>query len=464
MFANIPFEIQVEITKRTPVKSLIRFRSVSKRWKSVINSSEFISAHSVNQTQQHHLLVRYKVDFKEKYVMIVDDDSFPNLKFSPPRSPTVELKESLVVLNYYADDAVCDVWVMLKNAFTKLSTVKVNESDGRSPILLPLRISPIHPEVQTSDIGIEMSANIPFEIQLEIIKRVVPVKSLIRFRSLVTRVLMLDSSHGLVCLYGFAPDIAPRNKSIVVWNPSIRKSVCIVLPYKYDVVGFGVCPKTSDPTIVTITCPSQIHAVDRKAEVFTLSSRAWRSISMNLHMPLKSIEFRYNQVVIDGVIHWIAIDSLTGCSDMIISFDLASEEFGEIDLPGSLAHLRNLYISKLKESLAVLHYDGYEEVCDVWMMTKNGDMKSSFAKLFTVSFEAYYGCILNNITGFRKNGEPIREHRCDGFLLTTLEAYEPSTKLRTDLGVYVTSDSPCMMTTSYTESLLLLHHSDSIIR
>ncbi|KAI3688371.1 hypothetical protein L1987_82083 [Smallanthus sonchifolius] len=299
-----------------------------------------------------------------------------------------------------------------------------------------------------------MSANIPFEIQVEIIKRVVPVKSLIRFRSVSKQwksVIdssefitdhsvnqtkphhLLVSSHGLVCLYGFAPDIAPRNKSIVVWNPSIRKSVCIVLPYKYDVGGFGVCPKTSDPTIVMITCPSRIHAVDWKAEVFTLSSRAWRSISMNLHMPLKSIEFRYNQ-------------------------------FGEIDLPDSLAHLRNLYISKLKESLAVLRYDGYEEVCDVLMITKNGDMKSSFAKLFNVSFEACYACIINNITGFRKNGEPIREHRRDGFRLTALEAYEPSTKLSTDLGVYVTSDSPCMMTTSYTESLLLLHHSDSIIR
>ncbi|KAJ0818201.1 putative F-box domain-containing protein [Helianthus annuus] len=43
MSDNVPFEIQEEIIKRLPVKSLIRFRSVSKSWKSLIDSSNFIT-------------------------------------------------------------------------------------------------------------------------------------------------------------------------------------------------------------------------------------------------------------------------------------------------------------------------------------------------------------------------------------------------------------------------------------
>ncbi|MFS8020011.1 putative F-box domain-containing protein [Helianthus anomalus] len=65
MSDNIPFEIQEEIIKKLPVKSLIQFRSVSKTWKSLIDSSDFIKHY---RGHMQHLLVRYidKVDIREK--------------------------------------------------------------------------------------------------------------------------------------------------------------------------------------------------------------------------------------------------------------------------------------------------------------------------------------------------------------------------------------------------------------
>nr|GEZ40112.1 hypothetical protein [Tanacetum cinerariifolium] len=57
MSDNIPFEIQVEIIKRLTVKSLIQFRSVSKLWKSLIDSSAFIADYQRTDLQQH-ILVR----------------------------------------------------------------------------------------------------------------------------------------------------------------------------------------------------------------------------------------------------------------------------------------------------------------------------------------------------------------------------------------------------------------------
>ncbi|KAJ0772069.1 putative F-box domain-containing protein [Helianthus annuus] len=93
MSDNIPIEIQVEIIKRVPVKSLIRFRSVSKQWMSLIDSPEFITYHRVNQTQPHHLLVMHceEEDMKFKYVSIVEDDGDDH-RFSPTvTTPTVKL-------------------------------------------------------------------------------------------------------------------------------------------------------------------------------------------------------------------------------------------------------------------------------------------------------------------------------------------------------------------------------------
>ncbi|KAJ0439849.1 putative F-box domain-containing protein [Helianthus annuus] len=95
MSDNIPIELQEEIMKRLPVKSLIQFRSVSKSWKSLIDSSHFIADYSGGQPQlqlqEQHLFVRYQNKVGEnderKYDSIVDDDSFPHrrVSFTLPR-------------------------------------------------------------------------------------------------------------------------------------------------------------------------------------------------------------------------------------------------------------------------------------------------------------------------------------------------------------------------------------------
>ncbi|CAH1435513.1 unnamed protein product [Lactuca virosa] len=56
----LSFELQVEIIKRLPVKPLLQFRSVSKRWKTLMDSSKFIVVQTAGQTQLNHLLVWYE--------------------------------------------------------------------------------------------------------------------------------------------------------------------------------------------------------------------------------------------------------------------------------------------------------------------------------------------------------------------------------------------------------------------
>ncbi|MFS8002268.1 putative F-box domain-containing protein [Helianthus anomalus] len=221
MSDHIPFEIQSEIMKKLPVKSLLRFRSISKSCKSLIESSDFITHYS---SQQQHLLVSYKdlVNNEQQHLSIVDDDSFPTQRVSVTLPPLFD----------------------------------------------------------------DIDAN------------------------------------------------------AVIWNPSIRKAVTVVMPpvITYATVqGFGFCRGTTDPKIVKIDNrnwwrdpTSPVTTNPWKVEVFTLSTKSWRSLYSSILPRSNSIYIHGNQVVIDGCFYWLGNDSVTGagtCCHSIVSFDMTSEEF-----------------------------------------------------------------------------------------------------------------------------------------
>ncbi|KAJ0781555.1 putative F-box domain-containing protein [Helianthus annuus] len=382
MSDNLPFEIQVEIVRRLPVKSLLQCRSVSKAWKSLIDSSPFIAGYN---GRMQHLLVQYTcVDFKKKYVSIVDDDDFPKQKVSM----------NLPLL------------------------VKKLKSPG-----------------------------------------------------------LTGSSHGLLCLNGSGDN--PDTDMAVIWNVSIRKAVAVVISnvgfeiYETNLyetnLGFGVCRVTTDPKIIKITHfngyanmrgISRDETVDPwQVQVFALSTWSWRSPYNNL--PRKSIKFGHSTVVIDGFLYWLAIDrfTLTGAiakCNLIISFDITSEEFREVGLPNSLAHQcsRNMKISKLRESLVVLEHgaEANNAIFSVWMM---GDgVPQLFTKLFTFNVNAPHGA---TIRGFRKTGEPIIEI-VEDHGISKLVVYEPHSKQIDNLGCDGL-DFFCQVH-PYMETLLLLDQPD----
>ncbi|KAM0009921.1 putative F-box domain-containing protein [Helianthus debilis subsp. tardiflorus] len=284
MSDHIPFEIQMEIMKRFPVKSLIQFRSVSKSWKSLIDSSDFVKLYS---GRQQHLLLRYDLQYKleePEYVSIVDDDTFPGHKVSPT---------------------------------------------------IPVQLN-----------NLESSR-------------------------------IIGKSHGLLCLYGYYYGWDGRVRTAVLWNISIRKAVDVVVPNvacgKYATgLGLGVCGKTSDPKIVKVTYVDSWKdtetipdSIPWQVDVFTVSTGAWRR-PYSSNLPRKSITFHYDQVVVDGVLYWFVSDRITTDGgfrslNLIISYDITSEEFGEINLPDALAHHHPYYelsMSKLRESLVVLQRSG----------------------------------------------------------------------------------------------------------
>ncbi|GJZ34213.1 beta-glucosidase 11-like protein isoform X2 [Tanacetum coccineum] len=243
MSDNVPFDIQIEIIKKVDdVKSLLRFRSVSKPWLSFIDSSEFIAGYGIRDTQPHRLLLRYKN--KIKYISFVDEQE---QDFSP------------------------NVPLLLKQLYKSI---------------------------------------------------------------------VIGSSCGLWCLHGYDTS---KTELVVIWNPSIRKSVGIVVPsvlnnttQKITHFGLGVCPSTYDPTIVGISWDFLEWEHKAVGVFFTLSSNTWKMIPSS-NMPRESIRLRLaTQVAIDRFIFWVADDRIVGndgvseLKNLILSFDLITHEFKEI--------------------------------------------------------------------------------------------------------------------------------------
>ncbi|KAL4578974.1 hypothetical protein LXL04_015109 [Taraxacum kok-saghyz] len=349
MSDEIPFHLQEQIIKRLPVISLLQFRSVSKAWKSVIDNSNFIAAHSAHSvTQPQHLFL--------KFVHIL------------PQSVKL-LKRSSII-----------------------------------------------------------------------------------------------GSLGLLCFHGYTGEQDLETEMVVLWNPTIRKSIDVDVPNNPNPDcetehGFGVCPVTADPKIIAIT---QFHNTKTnyhcEAIVYALSSGKWRSVSNNL--PSKPFRVFWPHVVVERFIYWCAFDPMTMASGLpnhnqIMSFDTTDENFGVIDLPDSL-RCRSptlLCISKLRESLILLEYtDFFMGSCAVWMM-ENGVHKS-FTKLFTV--KAPYGSRTIRTLGFRKSGQPIMELESHDYIYekSELVVYHPDSQRFICLAIYGTTES--FVVNSYMETLVLL--------
>ncbi|KAJ9551123.1 hypothetical protein OSB04_015168 [Centaurea solstitialis] len=293
---------------------------------------------------------------------------------------------------------------------------------------------------------------------------------------LVQRKRVVDSSHGLLCMVNSFGRFS-ETQMAVIWNPAIRRSIAVAVPnmvdhqqFQFDyVVGFGVCPATMDPKLVKVTfirdplAIQSISCIPFQVMVFTLSSGQWTAPSTNL--PSKSIQFHNYHTVIGQLIYLVGNDWSTLHDDgrkrtLIMSFDLTTHEFAEVDIPNCL-HQSYLSVSRLRESLVLLHTDQdliqYKEVFHVWMMD-DGDSKA-FTKLFTINPPNAY---VWKTLGFRESGEPIIEwthDETDG--TSALGVYEPGLEDIKDLGIRGNNNS--FYGCSYIDSLLLLDHDDGRI-
>ncbi|KAL7183119.1 hypothetical protein ACSBR1_041741 [Camellia fascicularis] len=174
--------------------------------------------------------------------------------------------------------------------------------------------------------------------------------------------------------------------SCILVNPSTRQ--CRKLPkssfskskFHLNSYGLGHDPSNDDYKVVRISNHDQdANCADNKVSVYTLRMNLWSRVEDSpydhiVHGPSRGI-------LVGGALHWLARKGVgSNKSTVIVSFDLADENFRDMDSVDNFILVEELGV--LGGCLCVLVPD-YGFCDDVWVMKEYG-MRDSWIK-FTVN-------------------------------------------------------------------------------
>ena len=381
MLDYIPKEVILDILSQLPVKSLIRFRCVSKTCFSLITSHDFITMHlnrALSKAQHPpHLLFRHydqKME-KESFTLLSSDNCFPRnhvskLKggyFASPPSDFIELH--------------CP-----HKSFTKQFFSIVGSSNG---LVCLLDDDPS------------------------------------------------NSGHDIVPLL-WNPSI---HKSIFLPSPGVKFPPFCTPQF----LGFGYDPKTEDYKLLRLVYKDEVDDEVLKpyqplVHIYTLRTGVWRTITGPCPGARLIIPYQFLSVFVNGAVHWLAHtddDNIDYQTFVILSFNIGDEIFHEMALPKSLeeADEFNSRVAVLGGSLAFVKSaiddsNHYETCYSVWMMKEYG-VAESWAKLFDIDV----GVQISRVVGFTKIGEVLVTNAGNGKLLS----YNPSSQRTLTIHIHAKS-------------------------
>ena len=432
----LPDVVIFEILSRLPVKSLIRFRSVSKTWFSLITSHDFIAMH-LNRTLSNtkdppYLLFRHydeKME-KEHFALLSSNDPFPRNHFS-------------------------------RHLHYKLNLSVSNSDPNPGP---PNRLV----------LKKQMKERGFFAYPSDFIELHFPFKYLEK-----EFIYIVGSSNGIVCLLDATPSNTDYDIVPILWNPSIRKAIYLprpavkfpfsYLPMEHD--GFGYDPITDDYKLVRIVYlygwgnQHTRENISPLIHIFSLRTGVWRTIpdpGSQFHIVQQS-----DSVFVNGSVHWLAeteknirFDSDDSDDDDtfrngIFTFDIGDEIFHEMAVPKcvELVYDLNMNLAVLGGSLALVPCNRWNlgvEQYSVWVMKEYG-VAESWTKMFDIDV----GEGLRRVVGFTNNGEALVTK--DGKLLF----YNPSS--RRTLNPHIHAQPASLYLDTYMDSLVLLNVEDGAL-
>ncbi|GKB62462.1 putative F-box domain containing protein [Tanacetum coccineum] len=181
------------------------------------------------------------------------------------------------------------------------------------------------------------------------------------------------SSNGLVCISSL--------NQLFLTNPSTREFQELqkppILPEMWKCYGFGYDSSTDDYKLVTVTYHLSNGAL---AHTLSLKSNAWK------HFGHVNYSFYDNKpgILFNGALHWFWFDAnyTRDRKALIVSFDLAKEEFIEIPQPNDPRYDWS-YGSRLgiiEDRLCIFHERDDRRPFRIWVM-KNYNVKPSWELL-----------------------------------------------------------------------------------
>ncbi|KAJ9558654.1 hypothetical protein OSB04_013268 [Centaurea solstitialis] len=173
--------------------------------------------------------------------------------------------------------------------------------------------------------------------------------------------------NGVVCLSDDDASLEGEFylNGIILWNPSIRRKLTLPMSYSYGlrypsapfvVLGFGYDKMSDDFKVVCLAYDECYPTRSRpKVEVYTVKTGIWRKVVFPGDLRCFNIQPAWSQIFSNGCVHWICTFDSNWSRYSILTFDVTTELFGEIQLPDFLEQTHFLKISAVGESLAVIH-------------------------------------------------------------------------------------------------------------
>jgi F-box interacting protein len=204
-------------------------------------------------------------------------------------------------------------------------------------------------------------------------------------------------------------------------------------------------------------------------QVYSLARGTWKSLSASVvpvdlqaggsERPdfvkgsLHTLEFRL--VVFYDDHHG---EHVKGGGDMFIaSFNLSTEEFGEIMIPEVLQRDRSCSISRYGETLALIKDKDYNSRdpancgCDIWVMKEYG-VAESWTFLYNIAM------VEATVYGFKRCGEVVLKET-DDRRQSRMLSLDPKSK---QVKVFGTKDHIYYFMDTFVESLVLLDHANAM--
>ncbi|KAL6226061.1 hypothetical protein ACLB2K_000026 [Fragaria x ananassa] len=348
---DLPCEIIEEILLQLPVKSLLRFKCVSKSWLNLISDHKFIKSHLHQSTKQH-----------------------------PPHD----------------HDGACGDGV--SNTHLMLSSTSLIHS-------LHLQLPNTTQEEQVPAVTTDA------EVVLESIVEY-PVTSTVR-RPSVKDIKIVGSCNGLLCLVLDSQHMIIYNPSTRhVQEVPCPEETVVGKDYFY---GFGYDSRNDDCKIVRATSSSRDGNFVTQLDIFTLKTNAWRTKTKALPFYFMSslVGTLLNGALHWAVRRGINISPTADSDDHdhrpfgIVFFDLTEETYKEVPLPCDGDKQFSFYgLGVLGGCLSMLHSPHGSDY-QVWVMKEYG-VKASWSVFTTIpqkmeDSKEYIG-LMSLLCAF-KNGE-----------------------------------------------------------